>query len=58
MASVEKRGEGYQVRWWSVAGTQKKRLCPTLRSAKELQREVEACIAVGRDWEPDSASRT
>lgn len=53
MASVEKRGEGYQVRWWSVAGIQKKRLCPSLRSAKELQREVEACIAVGRDWEPE-----
>ena len=55
MASIEKRGEKFQVRWWTLSGVQKKRICSTRESARELAREIEHCIDTGTDWAPKPA---
>lgn len=55
MASVEKRGSRYAVRWRDPDGEQRFRLAPTRAAANELRREVEASVALGRRWEPPDA---
>jgi integrase len=52
MASIDKRGTGYRVRWRDPDGKARSRACPIRESAKRLQREVEACVAEGRRWTP------
>lgn len=57
MASVEKRGEGYRVRWRDPDGTARSRQAPSLTVARQLVKEIEAAEVLGRKWEP-SAART
>lgn len=56
MASVEKRGEGYRVRWRDPDGAARSRQAPSLTVARQLVKEIEAAEALGRKWEP-SATR-
>jgi integrase len=55
MASVEKRGGRWAVRWHSPDGRHRQRSCPTAAAAKALRLEIEAALALGRDWEPQVA---
>ena len=50
MASIERRGDGWRVRWRGIDGRPRGRQCPSKRTAQDLAREVEDCIARGRDW--------
>ena len=52
MASINKRGDGWRVRWRDPDGSARSRQCPTRRSAKALVREIEEARAVGRRWTP------
>lgn len=52
MASIEKRGEGYRVRWRDPDGTARSRQTPTLTVARQLVKAIEAAEALGRRWEP------
>lgn len=52
MASVEKRGDKWLVRWRDPDGRDRGKRCPTKRAAEALEREVEECVARGRRWEP------
>lgn len=52
MASIQKRGSKYIVRWWDRSKRQHTRTCPDMRTAKTLQREIESALALGRDWQP------
>lgn len=51
MASITKRGKVYRVLWREQSGAQRSRTCPDLTTARELQREVERALALGRDWQ-------
>lgn len=55
MASVDKRNEGWRVRWRDPDGTARSRQLPTRRAALDLQKEVDECIARGHRWEPRDA---
>lgn len=55
MATIEKRGDAWRVRWRDPDGKERSRRCPTARSAKELKTEVEEAVALGRRWEPAPA---
>jgi integrase len=57
MASIEKRREGYRVRWRDPDGTHHSRQCPSLTVARELLREVEAAASLGRKWAPTATQR-
>ena len=52
MASIEKRRDGYRVRWRDPNGRAHARQCPSKRIADQLLREVEAAVALGRNWQP------
>lgn len=52
MATVEKRGDAWRVRWRDPDGKERSRKCPTARSAKELKAQVEES---GRCWQPAAA---
>lgn len=52
MASIEKRNGSFSVRWRTLGGRPQRRKCPTIRSAKELTRDIEEAHAVGREWQP------
>lgn len=52
MASIEKRGDKYLVRWRSIGGKERGRRAPDLATAKRLRAEVERQIALGEDWSP------
>jgi integrase len=52
MASIEKRGERYLVRWRSIGGKERGRRAPDLGTAKRLRAEIERAIALGEDWQP------
>lgn len=52
MASIDKRGGYYKVRWRDPDGKARSRKCPDLQTAKRLQRTVEQCAAEGLRWEP------
>lgn len=54
MASIIKRGKSYQVRW-REGGVARAASAPDRRTAQELQREIERCVALGRSWEPRGA---
>ncbi len=51
MATIEKRGDGYRVRWRDPDGA-KSRQCPSLSVARAFVRDVEAAVALGNRWEP------
>lgn len=55
MASLEKRGRKYLVRWRDPDGSQRTRTAPDHESAKALRREVERASALGHRWEPPDA---
>jgi integrase len=55
MASIEKRGKGYRVRWRDPDGTSRGRKCPNKNTAIRLSRDVEEAGAEGRRWEPRDA---
>lgn len=55
MASIEKRGKKYLVRWRTLAGAAKGRTAPDHDTAKRLQRAIEAALALGQDWHPEEA---
>lgn len=58
MATIEKRGDGWRVRWRDPDGTSRSRQCPTARSARELKLDVEETSARGRRWEPAKTVRS
>lgn len=58
MATIERRGDGWRVRWRDLDGTARSRQCPTARSARDLKLEVEETAARGRRWEPIAAARS
>lgn len=56
MASIEKRGKNYIVRWRKLDGSAKTRTVgPSHDVAKKLQRAIEDARALGFDWEPQVA---
>jgi integrase len=55
MASIDKRRNGYRVRWRDPDGRARSRQCPNHTTAKSLAREVEEANASGRRWEPRDA---
>ncbi len=55
MASIEKRNGKFRVRWRDPDGKDRSRQAPTKAAAQRLRREVEACVAEGRRWEPAHA---
>ena len=55
MASISKRGKGWQVRWRDPDGQQKARQCPDHTTAVRLKRSVEQACAEGRRWRPEDA---
>ncbi len=54
MASLIKRGKSWQVRW-REAGVARAVTAPDKRTAQEIQREVERCVALGQSWQPRGA---
>lgn len=56
MASIQKRGGKYQVRWVTTDGVHRSKTCPDQRTAKALAREIEGEAAFGRDWKPAQPS--
>ena len=52
MASVTRRGKGWQVRWRTIGGRRTSRTCPDARTAQRLAREIEQAHATGVDWQP------
>lgn len=57
MASIERRGEAWRVRWRTLHGQTRSRKCPTRGAAAQLQREIETELALGRDWQPEEPPR-
>lgn len=55
MASIEKRGNRYTVRWRDPDGALRRRSFHSLAAAKEHKKEVEDCVAAGHRWEPRDA---
>ena len=55
MASIERRNGQHSVRWRTLGGQERRRQCPTSRSAQTLKREIEEAHATGREWQPQSA---
>lgn len=55
MASWEKRGEGYSVRWHDPDGTARRRQVPDVATARALSKEVDRVHALGRRWDPADA---
>jgi site-specific recombinase XerD len=55
MASVEKKGRKYLVRWRDPDGSQRTRTCPDADTARRLRLEVERSTALGIRWEPADA---
>ena len=55
MASIEKRGRRWTVRWRDPDGEQRARSAPDKKTAEALKREVEAAVALGQRWEPRGA---
>ena len=52
MATIERRGKGYRVRWRDPTGKQRSRQMPSRKAAKQLFSEVEEAEALGRVWNP------
>jgi len=52
MATIEKRRDGYRVRWRDPDGSARSRQCPTKKVAEQHRRQVEDASALGRRWEP------
>lgn len=52
MATIERRGDGWRVRWRDPDGKSRSRQCPTARSARELKLSIEEASALGRRWDP------
>lgn len=57
MATIEKRGDGFRIRWRDPDGKARSRQCPSARIARELLREVEEAGARGKRWTPSAAAR-
>lgn len=58
MASIHRKRGRYVVRWRSLDGRNRSRSCPTKESAKGLARDVEEALARGRDWTPQTPTRS
>lgn len=52
MASIHKRGAHWRVLWRDPDGNQRSRSCPDAATAKDLLRDVERALALGKRWEP------
>lgn len=58
MAASSRKVRGkWRVRWRDLAGAQHWRTCPDRATALELERQIEAAHALGRDWAPDAPAR-
>lgn len=57
MASIHKRGSAFVVRW-REQDRHRSRRCPTHAIAREVAREVEGAVALGREWVPAADLRT
>ena len=58
MASTEKRGSEWRVRWREIDGTPRSRQCPTRKPAEQPRQQIEAERALGRDWRPEDPAVT
>mgnify|MGYP000906224502 CR=1 FL=1 len=54
MATLERRGDGWRVRWRDPDGSPRSRQCPTKPVARKVKAEVEEAVALGRRWEPSA----
>lgn len=52
MASIERGGDRYKVRWRDPDGTERARRVPDFTTAKRLKRDVEREVGEGRRWKP------
>jgi integrase len=52
MAWLSRKGQRVGVGWRDLTGIEHWRACPDRTTARELQRQVEAEAALGRDWAP------
>jgi integrase len=52
VATIENRKGVYSVRWRTLGGHQKRWTCSTREIAKQVQREIEDSLSLGRDWQP------
>lgn len=58
MASIERRGSKWRVRWTCpVTRRARSRSCPDKATARQLQRAVEAAVALGEEWRPSDPPR-
>lgn len=55
MAAISKRGRKYIVRWRDPDGVQRTRTCPDHETARQLARDVEQTVSLGRRWDPEDA---
>ena len=60
MASIQKRGKGYRVRWVDCDGSHRSRQAPNRTTAQQLKRDIEEAAALGIPWRPgtDAAAPT
>lgn len=56
MASIEKRGRFYTVRWKEHGVSRQRGRIPTHEAAKVIQREVEIAVARGERWSGDAGT--
>lgn len=57
MASYQKRGDGYSVRWRDLDGLPHSRQVPDATTARRLRRDIERTHGEGRDWRPAPTRR-
>ncbi len=52
MASIERRADGWRVRWRGLDGANRSRQCPDRRTAEKLAADVARAHALGQEWAP------
>ena len=52
MATIEKRGGRYRVRWYDPDGKPRTRACPDVSTAKKIKLDVEGAVSQGVRWQP------
>ena len=57
MASIEKRpAGGYRVRWRERGKARSRGGIPTKKDAEAVKRRIEAAVALGDSWRPDTGA--
>jgi integrase len=55
MATIEKRGKRYRVRWRDPDGNERSRSVPDKKTAREIKTEVERALARRQRWQPSGS---